>query len=146
LPTPSRHEPRGLHADLYAAVRDGELKAPRAEAMQLVLAAALGVLEGIDVSVDKVRGKGGEIKLLRAIAGVGQTELPRNSTIVFSDATGQAEEYRAALGRPVRDITPRGRLERLHPVLQIIPHQDVTRKTGVARAGEVIHGVLTDIP
>src|SRR5262249_15611831 len=62
------------------------------------------------------------------------------------DATASIEEYQAILGRPVRDITPRGRLKPHHPVLQIIPKQDVTRKTGVARAGEIVHGVLNDIP
>jgi hypothetical protein len=145
LPRASRHEPPDVHAALYAAAREDEQRPPPAEAMKLALAAALGRLDSIDVSVEEIRVKGGGVKLVRTITGIGQTDLPTSSTIVFSDATGQAEEYRAILGRPVRDITPRGRLRRVHAVVQVVPGRDVTRKTGVARAGALVHGVLHDL-
>jgi hypothetical protein len=148
LPRVIGREPRDLHAALYEAATGAEQKAPPADAMRLVLAAVLCQLESIDVSINEIRGKGGQVQLVRTITGVGKTDLPPGSTIVFSDAAASVEDYQVILGpgRPVHDITPRGRLERKHPVVQIIPQQDVTRKTGVKRVGEIIHGVLNDIP
>jgi hypothetical protein len=147
LPEPSQYEPEDLHAALYSAVVEGECKAPPPEGMKLVLAAVLGKLDSIDVSINEIRGKGGEVGLVRSITAVGKTELPLGSTIIFSDATADIEEYQAILGRPVRDITPCGRLERKHPVLQIIPKQlDVTRKANVVRVAEIVQGLLHDIP
>jgi hypothetical protein len=147
LPKSAQHVPRDLHAALYAAVRDGEGCRPPADAMRLVLAAVQGRLVSIDVTVNETRSKGGEIKLTRSITGVGQTELPDACTILFNDATADLEEYRAIFRpRTVQDITPRGKLALMHPVLQIIPKQDVTRKTGPCRAGEIVQGVLNDLP
>jgi hypothetical protein len=114
LPRVIGREPRDLHAALYEAATGAEQKAPVADAMRLVLAAVLGQLESIDVSINEIRGKGGQVQLVRTITGVGKTDLPPGSTIVFSDAAASVEDYQVILGpgRPVHDITPRGAPER----------------------------------
>jgi hypothetical protein len=149
LPEPARHQPEDVHRDLNEAVVTSEL-APPAEAMQLALAAALGNLSLVAVAVDerpcpaKDGEEGPSVKIVRRLVGVTRTDLPPGCWL--SDATADRAELEGALGRPLRDITPAGRLFRHHPALQVIPARDVTKAREPAAVLPLLRGVLHDLP
>lgn len=147
LPEPCPESPRDLHRDLYAAAGGLGLvgKGPPREAMWLALAAALGKLSFIGVAVNEHPTKGG-VKIVRTIIGVGSNEFPAGATVIINDATANPLEIGALLGRPIHVITPRGQLPQRHPVLQIIPTTDVTRRRSVAAVADTLRGVLHDLP
>jgi hypothetical protein len=143
LPEADRHEPPNLHDDLNEACQ--ALASPPGETMRLVLAACLGQLSGLYVSVDELPAKDG-IKLNRTLVGVSKCELPPDVTVWLNDATATAAEIETVMGCTVRDLTPTGRLPFHHPVVQIIPTRDVTKATQPATALPILRGVLHDIP
>jgi hypothetical protein len=142
LPEPVDHEPENLHADLNEAV-EALGAAPAAEAMQLALSAATGGLDLIGLGVDERPSGRDEVKTVRKLVGVVKTDLPAGCWL--NDATADREELEAVLGRPLRDITPTGRLLRHHPVLQVVPARDVTKGRDPAAAASLLRGILYDL-
>ena len=70
----------------------------------------------------------------KCVVAVWQTKLPQGVPIWLSDATGDAAEIESIAGRPVVDMTPQGRLEQQHSVLQI--PTDVKQSTAAGRRGK----------
>lgn len=147
LPTASPHEPSELHRDLYSAACDLSLAyRPPAEAMQLALRATQGKLRLLVVVMNEYLGKGSEAQLMRTLTGVGKTSLPFGVSVVISDHTADLEEIRTVTERGIRDITPRGVLPLVHPVLQVCPPYDVTRGRDKDHAADILRGVMHDLP
>jgi hypothetical protein len=120
--------------------------APPAETVRIALAAVRGELSLVAVVLEEWRDKGGEAKTARKMVAVSKTELPADASVIISDATGSRAELEAALGRPVEDITPPGRLLWHHPVLQILPDRDVTRRRTPQEVLPILRGLLHDLP
>jgi hypothetical protein len=142
---PIPNPPRRLHRDLYEAVTI--LGAgPPAVAMRLTLAAALGHVNYLAVSVITKFDEGGQVKLDRSLIGAMNTEMPTDAAIWVADATADKEQLERITGNQVIDVTPRGRLFLHHPAVQIIPAKDVTRGRQPARVAAILRGILYDLP
>lgn len=147
LPEAPAHVPAKAHKDLNDAILAlgiGIGKTPTAQAMQLVLAGATGGLKLVGVSVDQRPAKGNAVNIIRKLEGVVNLDLPPGCWL--NDATADRTEIEEALGRPVKDITPSGRLFRHHPVLQIIPRYDVTKARKASEVLSLLRGLLHDLP
>jgi hypothetical protein len=145
LPDAARHEPQDLHWALNEACLELGGKVP-SEAMRLALAAALGQLSCLAVGVDERRTKGGEVELSRTLVGVVKNNLPKHAALWLSDATGSSAELESLLEREPTDRTPQGRLLLHHPVLQIVPARDVTKKRAAKKVLPILRGLLHDLP
>ena len=146
-PNPPEHIPEDVHSGLNEAVIALGLPETPAEAMRLVLSAASGgpklVGVGADLIPDKSKAEGA-VKIVCKLVRIIDTELPAGCWL--SDVTADKAEIETALGRPVRDITPAGRLLLRHPVLQIIPELDVTRGRTAKSVLPLMRGLLHDLP
>jgi hypothetical protein len=146
-PAGFRHEPPELNGDLYRAACDLCLvHPPPREAMQLAVMAALGKLRRLVVTINEVRGDGGEVRHYRTLVGVGKTNLQPGMTSILNDATADEQEIRAVTERDVRVITPRGELPLVHPVVQICPQYDILRERNIDHAADILRGILHDMP
>jgi hypothetical protein len=145
LPVPSTYKPKRLYKKLNEAIEQLGSKT-RAEAMRLLLAAALAELSLLAVAVDEVPAKDNQTKIIRRLVAVSKTGLPPDAIVKINDATASREELENVLGQPIRDITPRGRLLLHHPALQVIPARDITMRTTPAQVVPILRGLLWDLP
>jgi hypothetical protein len=115
--------------------------------MRLAVAATLGRLSLLAVAVNETHAPGGARASYRTVTGVGRTRLPY-TTVVINDATADAGALADLFldDRPFHVITPRGRLGRLHPVVQIVPAADVTRGRRPGPVADLLRGVLHGVP
>jgi hypothetical protein len=145
LPPPLDHEPENLHADINnALLKLTTTGHPLADAMRLVIAATCGKLSLVGVGFSEYPDGKDKVRTVRKLTGVVRTDLPPGCWI--NDATADPEEIAAALGHPVKDITPKGRLLLQRPVLQIIPDRDVTRGRKPEAVLPILRGLLYDLP
>ena len=147
IPDPPEHIPEDVHSGLNEAIIALGLPETPAEAMRLVLSAASGGLKLVGVGVDPIpdKSKAKEaVKIVRKLVGIVRTDLPLGCWL--SDATADQAEIETALGRPVRDVTPPGRLLLSHPVLQVIPERDVTRGRTAKSVLPALLGLMHDLP
>jgi hypothetical protein len=158
LPEPAQSLPKNADRLLWEMMRVYGIRPP-GNALALVKTLAEGDIDALLVKVDEKwqttrQGitDGGEnnnttppeIELIRSIVGYGKMELPIDAVVCINDATGNRQQLESVTGRPVRDITPPGKLPRKQPVVQI--RCDVTRKTEVNKAAEILRGILYDLP
>lgn len=146
-----KRAPKSLHADLYQAMIDLGIdpsQRPTTDAMRIALLATQGRLRLIAVVKNEHLGKGGEHHTYNVLTAVGQTQLPLNVLSIFCDATSDPEEIRSLVGGNghVHDITPRGTLPNLKPVVQICPQYDVIKTRRLEHAGDILRGVMEDVP
>jgi hypothetical protein len=85
------------------------------------------------------------VELVRKIVGVRTVRLPGRPMVVMTDATGNRADLEAASGRTVIDITPKGVIRPVHPMLQIIPRWDIRVETEASIAVEQLRGILYDL-
>jgi hypothetical protein len=139
---------RGVHEAMRQAILDiGLTKGVNGEAMRLVLAATAGDLDYLAVSVNQTKAKRGATKLVRTLIGLGRLQLPFSASVVVNDATLSKAECDAVTGSTVHDITPLGTwLQLAHPILQLIPKQDVTIGRNAKRVADLLRGLLHDLP
>lgn len=88
-------------------------------AMEFLLGLLSGTLNRWAIRVDDSRQKGGDQVTHKSIVAVWKTDFPVDVTIVFSDATGNAEAIQELTGLPVHDITPSGHLDQKSSVCQV---------------------------
>jgi hypothetical protein len=86
-----------------------------ADALTLVTKAAAGELESLRVVTD-VTPDG---RLHHFVVGAWRPALPADAAVILLDATGNADDIAAVVGRPVVDCTPSGHLPLQRPVVQI---------------------------
>jgi hypothetical protein len=146
LPEPLAYVPPLVYKRLNDAINQALTAGPPSEAMRLVLAAALGELSLVAVVFDEYPTKDGEVKRVRKLVGISQTQLPPDSIVRINDATASKEELETVFGQPIKDITPRGRLLLRHPCLQIIPEKDITMARQPAQVLPILRGLLYDLP
>jgi hypothetical protein len=149
LPRPAVHVPEDLYKQLNEAIdalQIGALKDLQPEGMRLALAAVLGELTDLFVGVEERIDKEGNVTLHRSLHGFDETILRKDATVIISDATAPPGELELLIDRPLIDITPRGRLARLHPALQIVPAKDVTKGRQAGEITPLLRGLLYDLP
>ena len=143
LPWWIQYVPATVDLDLYTASQRINVK-PERNALWLTRAATEGRLDTLNVKVDEFRGDRGEIKLIRSLCGFLKATVPSTATVWINDATADKQQLIAALGQPVEDCTPTGRLERLQPCLQV--PTDVTIGTKPEKAASILRELLTRLP
>jgi hypothetical protein len=168
LPNPPKHVPDNLHDILNTCIIKlgiDQEKTPPAKTMKLVLAAALGELTDIFVSVeDRPNGRKADgtmrTKRVKKLVGVANMKLSPDVELWINDATTTKDELEAALGQPVEDVTPKGRLLLQHPVIQVIPYKDreknddkeksknndITKGTKPEQVVPILRGLMYDLP
>jgi hypothetical protein len=145
MPEPAKHKPANLHAQIYDTLH--ELRwppkmRPHPDAVRLALAATCGDLHYLAIVVDEKRTKKGKVEFTRKLIGGSKTILPRSASVLINDATGNQEELEATTGRKIDDITPPGRLKRLHAITQI--QRDVTKNQKISPVADILRGILYD--
>jgi hypothetical protein len=110
--------------------------------MRFIIALIEGRIERWVIKVPQ--GSNGVAQEKKSIVAVLKTELPTDATIIFSDATGRAEDVQELTGLPVKDITPHGHLERKSSVVQI-PH-DINRSTNYSTVVKLIAALMARYP
>jgi hypothetical protein len=112
--------------------------------LQLVKMLAAGEADELVVRVDDIFTKGGKKRTERSLCVVKQTQLPTNSVTWISDATSHHDDLEAMAGRSIQDMTPAGRLESRHPLLQIAG--DITKATSRPKVLGIIRSILSQLP
>jgi hypothetical protein len=116
---------------------DGSLDA---DALTLVTKAAAGELGSLQIVTDQTkRGQ-----LHHYVVGSWRPSLPASAAIVCTDATGNADDLAAVIGRPVVDCTPTGSLPLCHPVVQI--PDDISRGTSSATVAGYVESFVAANP
>jgi hypothetical protein len=134
--------PRGVDLHLLAAMRATKTWPP-ADAVRITKAAASGDAELV-LRVDPILTKGRELAVRRSVIAVWATKIPDHAACWFCDATANADELQAVLGRPVADRTPVGQLEQLHQAVQVTT--DIKKRTAPSTVLKVLRGVLAAFP
>ena len=142
LPTPAGNPP-GIDLLLFQATEASHLH-PDPAAMRICRAIAAGSLQEVVVRVDRRMFPGRPPVVSRVVQAVWQTTIPPGAVAWFSDATADATELSEMLGQPITDRTPAGRLEDVHPVLQV--PLDVKKSTAAAKVAKILQGVLAAFP
>jgi hypothetical protein len=135
--------PRGVDLHLLAAMRATKTWPP-ADAVRIAKAAASGDLAELVLRVDTILTKGREHATRRSVVGVWETKIPDHAACWFCDATANADELQAVLGRPVADRTPVGQLEQLHQAVQVTT--DIKKSTAPSTVLKILRGVLAAFP
>jgi hypothetical protein len=101
-------------------------------------------VESVVVQVDRQVGKGRQEFVRRTIVVTQKNHLPEDAVVILNDATGNLGEIEKLVGRPVVDLTPSGKVEQRHEVLQV----PVDIKQGTARSGVLgaVRGLLAKFP
>ena len=123
---------------------------PPADVVRAVKAAATGDLAEIVVRVDRVfrpakakakaKDKAPETSIHRNIVAVWRTDVPAHAVTWINDATADRGELTTIIGGTVHDATPKGRLEMLHPILQV--PVDVKQQTAPSTVAKILAGLL----
>jgi hypothetical protein len=111
-----------------------------ADALVLVTKAAAGELVSLEVVTDLTRAG----RLMHFIVGGWRPALPASAAVVCTDATGDADDIAAVVGRPVVDCTPAGHLAPVHPVVQI--PDDISRTTASSTVAGYVEAFLAAHP
>ncbi len=111
-----------------------------ADALTLVTKAAAGELESLRVVTD-VTPDG---RLHHFVVGAWRPALPADAAVILLDATGNADDIAAVVGRPVVDCTPSGHLPLQRPVVQI--PDDISRGTSSSTVAGLVEAFLNDHP
>jgi hypothetical protein len=154
LPKPPKHVPANVHDMLNTCIIKWGVekdRTPPPNTLKVVLATALGELDGLFVSVNDVpacRDEEGKVKhkKSKSMVGVMTMQLDPDVELWINDATTTKEEVEAATGMPVEDVGPRGRLILQHPVTQVIQPRDITKRTDPKRVIPILRGILHDLP
>ncbi len=86
-----------------------------------------GSLHSLSAVVSERPAKGGGTYHLRSLVAV-RHNAPRDTLVCwFNDATAEPDRIAALLDRPVKDVTPDGRIAHHHPPVQV--RRDITRNT-----------------
>jgi hypothetical protein len=92
---------------LYESIQSvGVASSLDAEALTLVTRAAAGELVSLDIVTDLTRAG----RLHHYVVGSWRPALPSDAAVVMLDATGDADDIAAVLGKPVNNTTPAGHL------------------------------------
>jgi hypothetical protein len=148
MPKASKHIPPSWQSDLHQAVVDlgiDRSQRPPADAMRIAVLATQGALRFIGVARNESLDVGSVRKFNSVLTAIGRVELPHISTLICN-ATLDLHEIQLLVDRPVRDITPRGTLPLVKPVLQICPRYEVTMSRRLERAADDLRGILHDLP
>ena len=137
---PSAGIPRLVDAWLFSAMRSSGVF-PSADPVRVVRALAAGELHEITIRVDRIFGPGRQTTIKKSIIAVWQTTLPDDASVWLNDATTDAAEIESIAGRPVADMTPRGRLEQQHAAVQI--PIDVKLSTSPGTVVNLLRGFFT---
>jgi hypothetical protein len=145
LPLAPEYQPENIQRDLNEAIISSGVNPPK-EALIIAVGATCGELSGLYVEVeDRPDGKD-KTRTIRSLVAVSKTDLPRGRSILLSDATADPAELRWAVDRTIQHITPPAGISLQHPVLQIVPSQDVTRGSDPKRVAAILRGILFDVP
>jgi hypothetical protein len=111
-----------------------------ADALVLVTKAAAGELSSLEIVTD-LTAKG---RLMHFVVGGWRPTLPTDAAVVCLDATGDAADIAAVVGRPVVDCTPSGHLPLAQPVVQIT--DDISRRTASSTVAGMVEAFLASHP
>lgn len=135
--------PEGIERTLLFATRVANVRF-WGQPWRFVLAAAAGDLNSSAVLVAKRFLKGGITDLRKTVVGFRKNEPPYRAVVWFNDATITVDTLQAAVGKPVHDWTPDGRLPLQKKAVQIL--RDVTRRKTIRIVANIVRGVLADRP
>lgn len=133
--------PKNWQRLLYESIRQvGVGSDLDADALVLVTKAAAGELVSLEIVTDLTR-KG---RLMHFVVGGWRPTLPADAAVVCLDATGNADDIAAVVGKPVVDCTPSGHLAPVHPVVQI--PDDISRTTASSTVAGQVEAFLAANP
>jgi len=110
------------------------------EALTLVTKAAAGELVSLEIVTDLTRAD----RLKHFVFASWRPGIPADAAVVMLDATGNADDIAAVIGRPVTDCTPDGHLPTIHPVVQI--PDDISRRTSSDAVAGMVEAFLAAHP
>lgn len=129
--------PKNWQRLLYDSIRQiGVGSSLDGDALLIVTKAAAGELDSLRIVTDLTR-KG---RLVHFVVGSWRPTLPGGAAVILLDATGNADDIAAAVGRPVDDCTPAGHLPLVHPVAQI--PDDISRGTSSSTVAGLVEAFL----
>lgn len=126
---------------LYESIQSvGVASSMDAEALTLVTRAAAGELVSLEIVTDLTRAG----RLHHYVVGSWRPALPADAAVVMLDATGDADDIAAVLGKPVNNTTPAGHLPVVQQVVQI--PDDISRSTSSATVAGCVEAFLKAHP
>ncbi len=127
--------PEGLRFTLFILMRAIRVKFSEPP-WSVLLDYMDGSLHSLSAVVSERPAKGGGTFHLRSLVAV-RHNAPRDTSVCwFNDATAEPDRIAALLDRPVKDVTPDGRVAHHHPPVQVC--RDITRKT----AEKIVRGLV----
>lgn len=115
-----------------------------ASAMEMMLGLISGKLHLCVIKVEQPKKKCDSMQFDKSVIGIFKTELPENTPVIFSDATGSAARIELLSGREVVDITPDGILEPRHLQLQV--PRDIKRRTKATTVASLLAATMLKYP
>lgn len=146
VPSATAKVPAGFERTLFFGIRRARIDF-KGQPWRFLLAAASGNFHLAAVIVEQRFHKGGgqgNAYLKKSVIGVIDNPPPTNSVVWINDATVTVACIEEILGRPVRNETPGGRIERRKKAVQI--PRDITRRTTPRTVRGLIRGVMADRP
>ncbi len=135
----------GIENLLFRESRRRKSTLPGKSPWRLLLAIATGYLASLGVIVtddDRDAGASPDAAKQKYLIGMWRNLPNADSVVLFADATANAEDLEALLGRSVSDVTPTGHIERVKRIVQY--PQDVTKHTAKNRFLSLLRGILVE--
>ncbi len=142
---PAMEQAAGIENLLFRESRRRKSTLPGKSPWRLLLAIATGDLASLGVIVtEDYRDAGASPDAAKQNYLIGMwRNLPNaESVVLFADATTDAEDLEALLGRPIIDVTPAGHIERVKRLVQY--PKDVTKNTAKDKFLSLLRGILVE--